>query len=335
MATMEDVARAANVSMSTVSHVLNGTRKVSPDKVSAVKEAMQKIGYLPNTLARTLAGSASRTIGVAISGLTNHYFSETVRAIEAACAKHGLMMFFADTHDDPRHELSVVQALHQRRVDGILLAPTADPEFQTLEYLRANKIPAVLVDRFMSCEFDQVGVENELSSMQLVSHLIEHGHRRIGLISGTPGLSTTDERIEGYRAALEKAGLEFDEALVRCGESNIDPARFATCDLLALDSPPTAIMAANNLMTIGVMHALRDKNIEVPTEMALVGFDDFDTADLLRPGVTVVRQPSELLGRTAAEVLFERLRESRTPKAGKRTVLPVELVVRGSCGTRI
>jgi LacI family transcriptional regulator len=330
LATMEDVARAANVSMSTVSHVLNGTRKVSPDKVSAVKEAMQKIGYLPNTLARTLAGSASRTIGVAISGLTNHYFSETVRAIEAACAKHGLMMFFADTHDDPRHELSVVQALHQRRVDGILLAPTADPEFQTLEYLRANKIPAVLVDRFMSCEFDQVGVENELSSMQLVSHLIEHGHRRIGLISGTPGLSTTDERIEGYRAALEKAGLEFDEALVRCGESNIDPARFATCDLLALDSPPTAIMAANNLMTIGVMHALRDKNIEVPTEMALVGFDDFDWADYFSPRLTVMAQPLEDLGARAVALLMRRIKK---PDENRQIVrLAPTCRIRNSCG---
>ena len=140
MATMEDVARAADVSLSTVSHVLNGTRKVSPKTVAAVNAAMQQIGYVPNMLARALAGSSSGTIGVAISAFTNHYFSETVRAIEAACTRHGLMMLFSDTHDNPAQELKVVQNLHQRRVDGIVLAPSGDPHNRALAYLNSNKI---------------------------------------------------------------------------------------------------------------------------------------------------------------------------------------------------
>ena len=135
LATMEDVARAAKVSMSTVSHVLNGTRKVSPATVAAVRDAIRKTGYVPNTLAQALAGAASRTIGVAISALTNHYFSGVVRAIEAECARRGLMMFLADTHDDPAQELRVIQALHQRRVDGIILAPAAGSERQVVDYL--------------------------------------------------------------------------------------------------------------------------------------------------------------------------------------------------------
>lgn len=130
---MEDVARAAKVSMSTVSHVLNGTRKVSPATVAAVRDAIRKTGYVPNTLAQALAGAASRTIGVAISALTNHYFSGVVRAIEAECARRGLMMFLADTHDDPAQELRVIQALHQRRVDGIILAPAAGSERQVVD----------------------------------------------------------------------------------------------------------------------------------------------------------------------------------------------------------
>lgn len=330
LATMEDVARAANVSMSTVSHVLNGTRKVSVETVRAVNEAMQKTGYLPNMLARSLAGSSSSTIGVAFSALTNHYFSETVRAIEAECAKNGLMMLFADTHDDPQQEIKVVQALHQRRVDGLLLAPTTDPELRTLEYLRSNKIPSVLVDRFTPEEFDQVGVENKQSSMKLVSHLIEHGHRRIGFISGTAGLSTTEERLDGYRAALEKAGLPFDEDLVRCGESSSEPARLATHRLLALDPRPTAIMAANNLMTIGTMQALRDSRIEVPSEMALVGFDDFDWADIFSPRLTVMAQPLEELGARAVELLINRIKR---PDEHRQIVrLAPTLRVRNSCG---
>lgn len=330
LATMDDVARAANVSMSTVSHVLNGTRKVSQATTKAVREAMQTVGYMPNTLAQALAGAASRTIGVAIPAVTNHYFTDVVRAIEAGCARNGLLMFLADTHDDPAQELSVVQALHQRRVDGIVLAPTEDPERRTLEYLRSNRIPSVLVDRFISGDFDQVGVENKHSSSKLVAHLIEHGHRRIGLITGAPGVSTTEERLAGYRAALEEAGLPFDASLVRCGESRIDPAFHAARELLKLDLRPTAIMAANNLMTIGAMRALHDARIEVPTQMALVGFDDFDWADYFNPRLTVMAQPLEDLGTRAVEFLMKRIKE---PDARVQSVyLAPSLRIRNSCG---
>ena len=329
---MEDVARAANVSMTTVSHVLNETRKVSPATATAVREAMKRVGYVPNTVARVLAGAASRTIGVAISERTNHYFSETVRAIETECARNEMMMLLADTHDDPEQELKVVQSLHQRQVDGILLAPTPDAERRALQYLTANRIPAVLVDRSMPCDFDQVGVENRRSSMQLVLHLLEHGHRRIGLVSGAPGLSTTEERIAGYRAALKKADIPFDEELVRSGASLLEPARLATQQLLALHRPPTAIMAANNLMTIGAMHALRDARIDVPKKVALVGFDDFDWADYFNPRLTVVAQPLEELGARSVQLLMRRIKEPDE----KQQVLKLapSLQIRNSCGCK-
>jgi LacI family transcriptional regulator len=329
---MEDVARAANVSMSTVSHVLNGTRKVNAETAAAVREAMQRVGYVPNTLARALAGAPSSTIGVAISALTNHYFSETVRAIESECARHGLMMFFVETHDDPEQELRVVRGLHQRQVDGIILAPTKDSRLRTIDYLQSNKIPTVLVDRSVPCKFDQVAVENKRSSMELVSHLIGHGHSRIGLVSGAPGLSTTDERIAGYKAALKKANLAFDEKLIRCGESTLEPARLATKHLLSLDEPPTAIMAANNLMTIGAMHALRDAHIDVPKKMALVGFDDFDWADYFSPRLTVVAQPLEELGARSVQLLMKRIKDP--DEAGHVVKLAPSLRIRNSCGCR-
>lgn len=332
MATMDDVAKAANVSMTTVSHVLNGTRKVNPETEAAVREAMERVGYVPNTVARVLAGAASRTIGVAVSALTNHYFSETVRAIEAECARNGLMMFFADTHDDPEHELRVVQSLHQRQVDGIVLAPTPDPERRTVQYLTTNRIPVVQVDRHVPSDFDQVGVENKRSSSQLVTHLVEHGHRRIGLISGSPGLSTTEERVAGYRAALKKADIPFDEELVRCGESLLEPARLATQQLLDLKRPPTAIMAANNLMTIGAMHALRDARMDVPGKIALVGFDDFDWADYFNPRLTVVAQPLEELGAKSVQLLMRRIKEPDEQQHILR--LTPSLRIRNSCGCK-
>jgi LacI family transcriptional regulator len=328
--TMDDVAKIAQVSTSTVSHVLNGTRKVSPATSRAVEMAVQELGYIPNTLARSLARSTTNTIGVAISALSNQYFSETVHAIETECAKHGIMMLFVDTHDDPEQELRVVKALHHRRVDGILLAPSMGQQPLALDYLQANDIPTVLVDRLVAKGFDQVGIENIKSSQALVAHLIEHGHRRIALIAGRPGFSTTDERIEGYQAALMAAGLPFDPALLVNGESNSEPARVVTRQLLALESPPTAIMAANNLMTLGAMHALRDANIAVPGQMALVGFDDFDWADFFVPRLTLIAQPVKALGARAVTLLLERI---EYPERKKQTVrMAPTLRIRNSCG---
>lgn len=327
---MEDVARAAKVSMSTVSHVLNGTRKVSPATVAAVRDAIRKTGYVPNTLAQALAGAASRTIGVAISALTNHYFSGVVRAIEAECARRGLMMFLADTHDDPAQELRVIQALHQRRVDGIILSPAAGSERQVVDYLDTAKIPAVFVDRIADAPFDQIGVENVRSSEALVAHLIEHGHRRIGFVAGAPGISTSAERFDGYRAALERAGIAFDPDLVRCGESLEEPARRAVRELLALERPPEALMVSNNLMMIGAMHALRDAQVAVPAQMALAGFDDFDWADYFSPRLTVLAQPLEDIGTRAVDLLMRRIGEPGGEVEVQR--LAPTLKIRNSCG---
>lgn len=328
MVTMDDVASRAGVSSSTVSHVLNGTRKVSPATVQAVQRAIQELGYAPNTLARSLARSSTSTIGVAISALSNHYFSETVHAIETECAKHGYMMLFVDTHDDPEQELRVVTALHHRRVDGILLAPSNGSK--ALEYLRANEIPAVLVDRMMSEQFDQIGVDNASPTQALIAHLIAHGHRRIGFIAGREGFSTTDERVAGYRAALQAAGLGFDPQLVVNGGSDTAPARGATAQLLALPAPPTAIMAGNNLMTLGAMHALRDAHIDVPQQMALVGFDDFDWADFFVPRLTLIAQPVQPLGARAVHMLLQRMAAPDAPPQSVR--LAPTLQVRNSCG---
>ncbi len=328
MVTMEDVASRAGVSTSTVSHVLNGTRKVSPTTVQAVQRAIQQLGYIPNTLARSLARSSTNTIGVAISALSNHYFSETVHAIETECAKHGYMMLFADPHDDPEQELRVVTALHHRRVDGILLAPSTGSK--ALEYLQANEVPTVLVDRMMNEQFDQVGVENTRSTEALVTHLIEHGHRRIGFIAGRPGLGTTDERVAGYRAALQAAGLLVDPQLVVNGDSNSETARIATAQLLALPARPTAIMAGNNLMTLGAMHALRDAKVEVPGHIALVGFDDFDWADFFVPRLTLIAQPVKELGARAVQMLLQRMASPAAPTHSVR--LSPTLQLRNSCG---
>lgn len=330
MATMDDVAKAANVSVTTVSHVLNGTRKVHPDTEKLVRAAIQEVGYIQNSLARSLAMSATNTIGLAIPTFSNHYFSEVVRSIENECMKNGLMMLFSDTHDDPDQELKIVQAFHQRRVDGVVLAPADDGRLESLAYLRNNKIPGVLVDHLLTQGFDQVGVKNKQAVQELIAHLIGHGHSRIGFISGAAWNSTSAERLDGYRAALKSAGLSYDEALVRCGESAIEPARVAMRQLLALDSRPSAIMTSNNLMTIGAMRALREARIDVPRGIALVGFDDFDWADLFSPRLTVMAQPLEEIGAKAINLLIKRI---KNPEGNRQTIrLSPTIQIRNSCG---
>jgi len=328
--TMNDVALAAKVSTATVSHVLNGTRTVHPDTARAVKAAIAAVGYTPNILARSLARSASSTIGVAIAAVSNHYFAGTVHAIEDECRRLGLAMIFVDTHDEPAQELEAVKTLHQRRVDGILLAPTSDPERRVLNYLEAANVPTVLVDRLGPKGFDQVGVENVESTAQMVAHLVGHGHRRIGFIAGAMGLATSVERLQGYRLALERAGLPFDDALVRGGQSMIEPARAAVRELLALAAPPTAIVTANNLMTIGAVSAIREAGLAIPGAMAVVGFDDFDWADYFEPRLTVMAQPVKDIGLRAVKLLNKRI---KTPNGARQTVrLAPTFVVRRSCG---
>jgi LacI family transcriptional regulator len=327
---MDDVAKAAKVAVTTVSHVLNGTRKVKPETEELVRRAISEVGYIQNSLARSLAMSATSTIGVAIPTFSNHYFVDIVRSIEAECMKNGLMMLFSDTHDDPDQELRIVQAFHQRRVDGVVLAPADDGRLGSLAYLRDNKIPTVIVDHLLAQGFDQVGLKNKAAAQELIAHLIAHGHRRIGFVAGAAWNSTSAERLDGYRAALAAAGLPFLPELVCCGESAIEPAHVATQQLLALSERPTAIMTSNNLMTIGAMQALRDAAVEVPRDMAFVAFDDFDWADLFNPRLTVIAQPLEQIGAKALNLLIKRI---KNPQGSRQTIrLSAALNIRNSCG---
>ena len=330
MATIADVARHAGVSMSTVSHVVNQTRKVDPATAAIVERAIAEVGYTPNTIARSLARSASGTVGIAISAISNPYFSDIICAIETECARLGLMVFLADTQDDPGRELQVLKALHQRRVDGIILAPAAGPERASLKYVRDNKIPCVLVDRLLSPEFDQIGVQNKRAMTELVAHLIGHGHNRIGFVGGQPDFATTLERIDGYKAALKVHGLPVDPHLIRAGNPTVGAAAAATYELLSCAEPPTAIATGNNLANIGAMQAIRKAGLSVPKDLALVAFDDFEWADCFEPRLTAIAQPVQELGRRAASVLVERI---RNPGAEHRTMrLKPTLIIRDSCG---
>ena len=239
-------------------------------------------------------------------------------------------VFLSDTQDDPDRELAVVTALHQRRVDGVILAPSADPERSALTYLSNARLPCVLVDRTPDPTFDQVGVNNREAMQALVEHVAGLGHRRIGYVGGHPGLQTTLERIGGYRDSLERLGLTFDERYLVTGSNSTNSATSATHALLSLERPPSAIVAGNNMATIGAMRAIRACGLRVPQDISIVGFDDFEWADCFEPRLTLIAQPCEEIGRRAAILLMERIAAPNGPRRSLR--LDARLIVRNSCG---
>jgi LacI family transcriptional regulator len=288
-----------------------------------VLAAIERTGYSQNTIARALARQRTQSLGLAIGGLANPYFSDVVAAVERAASAAGHTLLLVDTRDDPEQERRMVRALLERRVDGLILAP-AGPTVPSLS------VPAVLLDRFLDAPLDHVGCENEAPTAELVTHLAGCGYRRIGLVAGLSGISTTAERIAGYRLGLEQAGLPFDAALVAEGGSHRDRAFAATHALLELDDPPTALVSGNNFMTIGILRALRERGLRVPEDMGLVAFDDFEWADLFAPRLTAIAQPTAELGARAVELLLSRLDDpSLEPR---RVRLPATFVHRDSCG---
>lgn len=329
MATMADVAGRAGVSISTVSHVVNGTRAVAEPTRVAVLAAIEEMGYTPNTVARTLATAKSNVIGLAVSSISNPYFTGLVHEIEARLADHGYVLLLADPHEDPARELRVVQMFHEQRVDGLLIAPGPGSAAHALRYLAAQRVPAVLVDRLASADFDQVGVENVQATAFLVAHLADLGHRLIGFVSERAELDTIRERRAGFELGLANAGLRFAPELVVSTEPGRN-ARQGIRQLWDADDQPSALVVANNQMTIETVRSLRDLGLRVPRDVALVSFDDFEWADLFHPRLTTMAQPVSDIGREAVRLLLSRI---ENPSLPPRTVrLEATFMHRESCG---
>jgi LacI family transcriptional regulator len=326
---MLEVARKAGVSVSTVSHVINETRYVRAETREAVLAAIRETGYVPNSVARALMTARSQAIGLVMTVITNPYFTEVVQGIDDEVVRHGYTLLLGDSHDDPDRELRILHDLHQRRVDGVIIAPSGDSR-ATLRYAREQSIPTVLVDRMADAEFDQVGTENIEATALLVRHLADLGHRRIALVAGLEGLATSEERLDGYRLGLVRSGLEFVPELVVSGDSSAEPASRAVAGLLALGTPPTALVVGNNYMTIGAMKALREAGLAVPGDVALVAFDDFEWADLFAPRLTTMAQPCREMGASAVRLLLSQIAD---PGLAPRSIrLAAHFVHRQSCG---
>jgi DNA-binding LacI/PurR family transcriptional regulator len=325
------VAREAGVSMTTVSHALNGTRFVAEETKQRIFAAVERLKYEVNSVAQSLKSDKSHAIGLLITDISNPFFTSLVRGVEDVANRAGYSVILCNTDEDSEKELSYLRMLRRKRVDGILLAPTGTRQ-PFMDAVVEGGFPVVCIDRRSpGAPCDTVLVDNVGGARAAVDHLIDLGHRRIGVISGLAPVGTSSERLAGYREALRAHGLREDPALVQEGNSRLDGGYHRMLELLDLPTPPTAVFTTNNLMTLGALGALQARGVGVPDDVAVVGFDDFEWAVVLRPRLTTVAQPTYEIGETAARLLLERI-EKKPDVAPRRVVLPTRLLVRESCG---
>lgn len=326
--TLRDVAELAGASFKTVSRVVNGEAGVSAAMAGRVQAAIDQLGYRPDPTASILrrADGRSDTVAVILETLANPFSAAVHGAIVEAMRERGVLVLSASTGEDPDQERAAFVAFVDRRVDGMVLMPTG-ADHGWLRSERIGERHVVMIDRpapgFPS---DAVVADNRGGARRAVEHLVRHGHRRIALLGDLPGIYTARERAAGFRAGLRAAGLEPDRALERRGLRDSAQARRAVLELLDGAAPPTAIFAAQNLLTVGAVRALRERGVH--RSVALVGFDDIELADLLEPGVTVVAQAPGEIGRAAADLLLARI--DGDASAPRTRVVPTELVPRGS-----
>jgi LacI family transcriptional regulator len=327
--TMKDVAREAGVSHMTVSRVVNGDAGVAPETAARVEQAIRRLGYQRNDMARLLRakGQATRSIGLVVDDVANTFWSALTRAVEDEALRRGYLVLVGSTNDDRQREQAVVSAFCARRVDGLVVVPVAGSQ-QFLRTQMAMGTRVVCVDRpGDGLEVDTVVVDNRTAARQAVRHLLDHGHRRVAFLGDRDDIWTAQERHAGYLDALAEAGIPPDAGLVRRGVRTPGRAAAAVAELLARPDPPSALFTGNNLITIGAIGAIAALPAE-GARPALVGFDDFPLADRLAPPVTVVSQDPAALGAAAARMLFARIEGDTTPP--RTAVLDTRLVIRGS-----
>lgn len=330
MPTIKEVAAQAGVSVATVSHVMNGTRWVSEEARGRVQQAIQALGYEPNRVARNLRVRTTRTIGVIFSDIQNPFFTSVVRGIEDVLQASGYTLLLGNSDEDMARERLYIATLRAEGVAGIIFAPSSNnPE--DYRALVALPLPLVAIDRAPpDLNLDLVSVNSVAGARDAVTHLIELGHERVGLVGGPDHLSTALDRQAGYEQALAAAGLPVDRALIRRGDFRHGGGYHAMRGLLLLDSPPTAVFVANNLMTLGALQAVHEDGLRIPQDISLVGFDDMEWAQSLQPPLTAVAQPTYQLGKAAARRLLHRIGAPDEP--GQHIVMETQLKVRASCG---
>jgi len=325
---MLDVAALAGVGLKTVSRVVNDEPGVSPALAEKVRRAITQLNYRRDANASMLRrlGGKTQTIGLVLEDVANPFSSALHRAIEDTARARHVLVFAGSCDEDPQRERELIGSFRDRRVDGIIVVPASHDHTYLYEEQRAGTA-LVFVDRPAGhLDADSVASNNAGGAVEAVEHLIAHGHRRIAFLGDLPSISTAAARLQGYARTLDRAGIAHDPTLIRSGLRSAEAATAAAEEILALPEPPTAFFTAQNLLTIGGVRALRTARLE--RKVALIGFDDVALADVVEPGISVVAQDPQAIGRAAADLLFRRLDGDTSPSV--HHIVPVKLIARGS-----
>ena len=329
--TMHDVARLADVSIATVSAVINNKSGVSAKLTAQVKEAMAALDYHPDLVARSLKVGRTNVIGMVVPDVTNQFYTEAMRGVEDEARANNYSIMLCNTNEDLAQEQKLLGMLFSQRVDGVLLA-SSDPA-AAYDRLTRRRFPIVFIDRIPpGCGARAVTIDNVSAAYEAINHLIALGHKKIAIISGKPRLSTGADRIEGYRRVMQEAHLPIREEYFQRGDFSLESGYQSGLKLMSLPDPPTAIFSSNNKMTLGLMRSLAEKNIPCPEKVSVVSFDDFEWTANFSPSLTSIAQPTYEIGRKAMKMLLGLIGTPENELNGNEEilVLPAELRLRDS-----
>ena len=328
MSTIKDVAKIAGVSVATVSHVINETRFVSDETKQKVLTAMQDLSYKPNAVARSLRKKESKIIGLVLPDNTNPYFAEIAWSIEYASRNLGYSVILCNSDGDVAKEAAYLNVLIEKQVDGVILVAAGDST-ANFQKLQERSIPTVMVDRNSpSVNTDSVQIDNAIYGESATSHLAKLGHKKIACITGPRDVTPSFDRVDGYKKALKLNNIPLREEYIVKGDFKPHGGYLAACKLMDTDDPPTAIFACNDLMAFGVIHAAAERNINIPRQLSIVGFDDIYLSTYSNPPLTTIKQPRHEMGDEAVNALV--LRMKNPDRSARSILLQADLVVRSS-----
>jgi len=327
-----DVAKKAGVSTATVSRVLSHFPGVREKTRNKVLKTVRELNYEVNAVARSLRQKKTNSIGVIVGNVLSQFYSEIAKSVEDTANQLGYHTILCNGDENPKKELEYLRVLKSNRVDGIILVPTGK-NLKYIEHLLNTRIKMVFLDRFIDgVKCDTVLVDNELGAYKAVKHLINRGYKRIGLINGYLDRTTGAQRLKGYLKAIEEAKIPRDERLIKIGDFKKESGEKLTEELLRQSNKPDAIFATNIDMSIGTLVAVKKMGLEIPEDIGIMCFDDSDWARILKPSITVIRQPVYEMGSMAAKILIKKIENQKRnlKKSPSVKILETELIVRES-----
>ena len=335
MPTIRDVAKRAGVSPITVSRVINNNDYVSTKTRQRVEAAIEELGYVPNMLGPSLRSKQTMTLALVMTDITNPFWTTVARGVEDVAQANGYSTILCNTDESEDKQEHYLNMLLRRRIDGILLVPASSDDPKPVQLIQKQNIPVVLLDRHVAnIQVDIVRADSEGGAYHLTEHLLSLGHRRIALLTGRKTVSTAVERANGYLKALADAGVPNNKSQIYWGNFTIESGYTMTKNVISTTPPPTAIIAANNFIALGALQVLRATGWQVPNDIALVTFDDTPVTLPVDSFLTVLSQPAREMGQRAAQLLIDRLGETKDTEY-RHLILPTEIIIRSSSGQRI